>query len=170
MSLSRLRVRPIFVLLAMLGGALPASALAGDEGAWRFSVTPYLWLPSMSGSSKVRLPGLRGVANLRADTSPNSYLDDLDMAFMGMAEVRKGQWSAYTDLLYTSFGNKDTKVRSRSGPGGYLQTDISSKARTDLSATVWTLAGGYRALSYDFDRNDADLTLYGPGLGVGFRW
>ncbi len=28
----------------------------------------------------------------------------------------------------------------------------------------------YRALGYDFDKNDADLTLYGPGLGVGFRW
>ena len=27
-----------------------------------------------------------------------------------------------------------------------------------------------RSLSYDFDKNDADLTLVGPGLGVGFRW
>ena len=28
----------------------------------------------------------------------------------------------------------------------------------------------YRALAYDFDKNDAYLTLPGPGLGVGFRW
>jgi hypothetical protein len=28
----------------------------------------------------------------------------------------------------------------------------------------------YRALDYDFDQHDADMTLYGPGLGVGFRW
>jgi hypothetical protein len=28
----------------------------------------------------------------------------------------------------------------------------------------------YRALGYDFDENNADMTLYGPGLGVGFRW
>jgi hypothetical protein len=27
----------------------------------------------------------------------------------------------------------------------------------------------YRALGYDFDNNDADMTFYGPGLGVGFR-
>jgi hypothetical protein len=28
----------------------------------------------------------------------------------------------------------------------------------------------YRALGYDFDKNHADQTLYGPALGVGFRW
>jgi hypothetical protein len=27
-----------------------------------------------------------------------------------------------------------------------------------------------RSLSYDFDKDNADLTLTGPGLGVGFRW
>jgi hypothetical protein len=277
MSLSRLWVRPDLLLLAVLAGALPhTAAFAADDAPWQFHAVPYLWLPAMSSNADVTVSRLRaadsGTVNLRAKTSPNSYLDNLDMAFMGLAEVRKGPWSVYTDLLYTSFGNKDTKVRSRSGPMGYLQTDISSKARTDLSATVWTLAGGYRALerddfeldlmagtrylsmdsdleitrqgsdgrfyrqqklsmdqdvwqgmvglrgrilfpgtdwfvpfyadvgsggsnwswqamvgagyrfdwgevtlayralSFDFDRNDADLTLYGPGLGVGFRW
>jgi hypothetical protein len=28
----------------------------------------------------------------------------------------------------------------------------------------------YRALGYDFNKDNTDLTLYGPGLGVGFRW
>jgi len=253
--------------------------VAAGDGRWQFHVVPYLWFPALDSNADVTLSGLStaegtmlGPVDLRADVTPDDYLSDLDMAFMGMAEARKGPWSIYTDLLYTSFGSADTKVRNVSGPDDLLRTEIASKARTDLSTTVWTLAGGYRAvardnfeldlmgglryltmdsdlertvqgadgrllrqrkvsldqdvwdgiigvrgqilftgtdwfapyyadvgtggsnwtwqamvgvgyrldwgevtlafraLGYDFDKNDADLTLYGPGLGVGFRW
>jgi hypothetical protein len=256
-----------------------AATAAGDDGRWHFHAVPYLWLPALDASAEVTVPSLRGAdgselgpVSVSADVSPDSYLSNLDMAFMVMGEARKGPWSLYTDLIYTSFGSKDAKVRSVSGPEGLLGAEISRKARMDLSTTVWTLAGGYRALErdnfeldlmagfryltmdsdlkltlqgsdgrffrqqkvsldqdtwdgiiglrgkilfpgsdwlvpyyadvgtgdsnltwqatlgvgygfdwgevtlayralgYDFDKNDADLTLYGPGLGVGFSW
>ena len=276
----RVHVRSI-ALFAVAGlAACPAAGMAAsDDGRWQFHVAPYLWLPAVDSSADVTLSRLStaegtevGPVSLTAQSSPDDYLSNLDMAFMGMAEARKGPWSIYTDLLYTSFGSEDTKVRRVTGPEGFLSTDIGRKARTELSTTVWTLTGGYRtvdradfeldlmagvryltmdsdlkltlqgadgrvfrqqkvsmdqdvwdgivglrgqilfpgsdwfvpyyadigtgdsdltwqamvgvgyrlnwgevtlayrALGYDFDKNDADLTLYGPGLGVGFRW
>jgi hypothetical protein len=260
-------------------GPLAATAASSDDDRWHFHAVPYLWLPALDASADVTIPSLRGAdgnelgpISLSADATPDDYLSNLDMAFMLMGEARKGPWSLYTDLLYTNFGSKDTKVRSVSGPERLLGTEISRKARMDISATVWTLAGGYRALErdnveldlmagfryltmdsdlkltlqgsdgrfyrqqkvsldqdtwdgiigvrgqilfpgsnwfvpyyadigtgdsdltwqamlgvghrfdwgevtlayralgYEFDNNDADLTLYGPGLGVGFSW
>jgi hypothetical protein len=265
--------------LLLLAGLCSATATAASDDGWHFHVVPYLWLPAVDMSADVTLPRLSsargttvGPVSLSADARPGSYLSNLDMAVMLMGEARKDRWSIYTDLIYTSFGSKDTKVRNVTGPKGFLSTDIGRKSRMDLSATVWTLAGGYRAiarddfeldlmagtryltmdsdleltvqgargrlfrqrsvsldqdvwegivglrgqilfpgsdwyvpfyadvgsggsnwswqamlglgyrfdwgevtlayraLSYDFDQNDADLTLYGPGLGVGFSW
>lgn len=276
----RAHVPCVALLSAAAMFACPSAEIAAaGDGRWQFHVVPYLWFPALDSNSDGTLSGLStaegttvGPVDLRADVTPDDYLSDLDMAFMGMAEARKGRWSIYTDLLYTSFGSADTKVRNVSGPDGLLQTEIATKARTDLSTIVWTLAGGYRAvardnfeldlmggfryltmdsdleltlqgadgrlsrqrkvsldqdvwdgiigvrgqilftgtdwfapyyadvgtggsnwtwqamvgvgyrldwgevtlayraLGYDFDKNDADLTLYGPGLGVGFRW
>ena len=276
----RVHVRCI-ALFAVAGlSACPVAGMAAsDDARWQFHVAPYLWLPAVDSSADVTLSRLStaegtevGPVSLSAESSPGDYLSNLDMAFMGMAEARKGPWSIYTDLLYTSFGSEDTKVRRVTGPEGFLSTEIGRKARMDLSTTVWTLTGGYRtvdradfeldlmagfryltmdsdlkltlqgadgrvfrqqkvsmdqdvwdgivglrgqilfpgsdwfvpyyadigtgdsnltwqamvgvgyrldwgevtlayrALGYDFDKNDADLTLYGPGLGVGFRW
>jgi len=272
------KTRP--ALMAILAGlcAIPFSAMAasGSGDPWQFHVVPYLWLPAVDTNSDVTIPRLRGAESgpvrLNASSTPDDYLGSLNMAFMLMGEARKGPWSIYTDVLYTSFGNEGTKVRSVTGPAGSLSTEIGRKAQTDLSTTVWTLAPGYRAierdnfeldlmagaryltmdsnlkltfrgaderiiggrevsldqdnwdgivglrgqilfpgtnwfvpfyadigtgdsrltwqallgagyrfdwgevtlayraLAYEFNNNDADLTLYGPGLGVGFRW
>lgn len=159
----RAHVRCI-ALCAVAGlSAGPVAAIAAsDDGRWQFHVTPYLWFPAVDSSADVTLSRLStaegttvGPISLSADLTPDDYLSNLDMAFMGMAEARKGPWSIYTDLLYTSFGNEDTKVRNVSGPADVLRTEIASKARTDLSTTVWTLAFGYRAV----ERDDFELDL-----------
>jgi hypothetical protein len=153
----RVHVRCI-TLFAVAGlAACPVAGMAAsDDGRWQFHVAPYLWLPAVDSSADVILSRLStaegttvGPFSLSADVTPDDYLNNLDMAFMGMAEARKGPWSIYTDLLYTSFGNEDTKVRNVSGPADVLRTEIASKARTDLSTTVWTLAFGYRAVEHD---------------------
>lgn len=256
-----------------------SSAAQGDDTPWRFHAIPYLWLPSVTASADLRVSGLRradgsdlGRISLDAEVNPDDYLSNLSLAFMLLGEARKGPWSIYTDVIYTSFDSQDTKVRDVTGPLGSLTTEIAADADTDLSTTVWTLGGGYRlvkrltfaldlmggfryltmdsdltlklqgtdgrfsrrrkvsmdqdvwdgiigvrgqvlfpdtswfipyyldvgtgdsnwtwqalvgvgyrfdwgevtlafrALAYDFDKDDADLTLAGPGLGVGFHW
>lgn len=270
---ARARLAVWLVVAGLCTGSVAAAAATGDDDRWHFHVVPYLWLPTLESSAQITHANLgRDVTSLKADTGPNDYLSDLQMAVMVMGEARKGPWSLYTDLLYTSFGNQETKIRNVYGPEGFLSTEIGRDAKRDLSATVWTLTGGYRAidrddfemdlmagarylsmssdldltvqgaagryerrrkvsldqdrwdgivgvrgrvlftgsqwyipyyadigtgdsnltwqallgvgyrfnwgevmlayraLGYDFKNNDADLTLYGPGLGVGFRW
>jgi len=259
--------------------ALATPSTQSEDGRWHFYAVPYLWLPSVSASAKLSINGLRaadgselGPVSLDAEVSPGDYLSNLSMAFMFMGEARKGPWSIYTDVIYTSFADQDSEARDITGPLGLLTTEISGDAKADLSATVWTLGAGHRlverpsfrldlmagfryftmnsdltlklrgtdglfsreqkvsmdqkewdgivgvrgqvlftethwfipyyldvgtggsnwtwqallglgyrldwgevtlavrSLSYDFDKDDADITLTGPGLGVGLHW
>ncbi|WPL19235.1 hypothetical protein Thiowin_04345 [Thiorhodovibrio winogradskyi] len=158
----RYRSIPWLTAACLFSVSTAGVAESSNDSGWQFRVTPYLWLPALDANatanpSSLRLPdgSTVGPVSLRASTSPDSYLSNLDMAFMAMGEARKGRWSLYTDVLYTSFGDKDTKVRDVTGPAGFLNSQIERKARIELSATVWTLAGGYQVI----DRSDFSLDL-----------
>lgn len=160
-SRARCRAAPVLAAACLLSVSTAGIAESGD-GGWEFLLTPYLWLPALDGSAHVKRSGVRlpdgsrvGPVSLEVSTSPDSYLSNLNMAFMIMGEARKGRWSIYTDALYTSFGDADTKVRNVTWPAGFHSSQIERKARIDLSATVWTLAGGYQVL----DRSELTLDL-----------
>lgn len=138
--------------LAAAGISAPAAAASSADpydGNWHFTITPYLWLPALSGSVDTDVPGLLGPngeprqIKASGDINPDSYLSNLQMAFMLSAEARKGNWSILTDIIYTDFSDQDTRLKSVSGPKGELSTEIARNAKVDLSATIWTLAGGY---------------------------
>ncbi len=136
------------VVLVAIG--LPAQAATDPyDGSWHFSVTPYLWLPAMSGSVDTDTPGRPGPngeprqIKVSGDVNPDSYLSNLQMAFMLNALARKGPWSIGTDIIYTDFGDQDTKLRTIAGPEGRFSTEFARNAKVDISATIWTLAGGY---------------------------
>jgi hypothetical protein len=98
------------VALTLTLGSLTASASATVDpfdGAWHFSLTPYLWTPNINGSIEARIPALRTAAgdalrdvNLSAEVGPNDYLENLKFAGMVTGEARKGEWSVLTDLIY----------------------------------------------------------------------
>ena len=109
---------------------------AGDQ--WTFAVTPYLWLPSLSGSLKYDLPG--------NDSQPEvdvgeDLLDNLEMAFMISGEARKGKWSIFTDYIYLDFGSEDSRVKSFGGT--LIDATIDLGTESSLSGDLWTLVGGY---------------------------
>ncbi|MBK1648767.1 hypothetical protein [Rhabdochromatium marinum] len=153
---------PFFFVAACLLVMSTVGVATGGDSGWEFRLTPYLWLPALEGSSDINRSGLQlpdgttvGPVSLNASTQPSDYLSNLNMAFMAMGEARKGRWSIYTDVLYTSFGNTETKVRNVTGPDGFHASQVERKAKTDLSATVWTLAGGYQVI----DRSNLALDL-----------
>ena len=151
-----------------LCACLVASMASGDDTRWQLHVVPYLWLPAVDASAEVTVPSLRsatgnelGPVSINSDVGPSDYLSNLDMAFMVMGEARKGPWSIYNDVLYTSFGSSETNLRRVTGPRGNLNAEVSRKARTSISTTAWTLAGGYRAV----ERPTFELDLM-----AGFRY
>ncbi|ESQ17239.1 MAG TPA: hypothetical protein DDY14_08700 [Chromatiaceae bacterium] len=120
---------PFATFLAALGlcfGPMVATA-ATDEDRWHFRAVPYLWLPALDASADLTVISPRGIErgplSVSAETSPDDYLSNLDIAFMLMGEARKGSWSLYTDLVYADFGNKATKIRGVAGP---LSLDTSA--------------------------------------------
>lgn len=154
-------------LLAALIIGLPAMADTEGTDRWAFTLEPYLWLPAADISVDT-LAGLRGPGDtgprsigVNAETDPNNYLDNLQMAVMLIGEARRERWSVFTDLIYVDFGNQGSKVRSVSGPFAERSADIQDKGKTALSTTAWTLAGGYRVAKTPM----ASLDLF-----AGFRY
>jgi hypothetical protein len=126
-----------FALLAALFLAQTSIVWAEDnqqQDEWKFTLTPYLWAPSINGSMKFDLPG--GGNKGTADTGSNDYLENLQFAAMLSFEAAKGRWSLLSDLLYIDFSDSGRKA---SVPGVGLEID----AETGLQALVFEMAGAY---------------------------
>jgi hypothetical protein len=134
--------------LAVVGLTVcPTIASAADkvdpyDGSWHFKLTPYVWLPNVNGTIDGHVLG-SNLGDFRASTEigPNDYLQNLKFGAMATGEVRKGAWSAFTDIIYIDFGDQRSRVRKITGLEGRQLTSIDRSATTSLSATVWTLAG-----------------------------
>lgn len=135
--------------LAVLGlaAASPAISHASDavdpyDGDWHFTLTPYLWLPNLNATlDGYALGSNLGDFRVDSEIGPNNYLQNLKFGAMVNGEVRKGDWSAFTDVIYIDFGDERSKVRNLRGLDGQTLSTIDRNAKTSLSATVWTLAG-----------------------------
>lgn len=148
------------LLFLLVFGAAPAwSQNTQADSGWRFSVTPYLWLPTMESNLRYGPPAAGGAApqvTMDADT----LLGMLDFAMMFNADARKGPWSVMTDLIYLDLSSDKSGVRSidfnpGSGPVNIFHTGLDIGTTTKVKGTVWSLAGGY-ALVQDA-RNHLDV-------------
>ena len=132
-------------LLAPLGAAAQP-----DAPPWKFSLMPYLWVPSVDGKLNFGPPPTGGgSANINIDTS--TLLDNLDFAFMINGEARKGRWLVATDVIYLDFGHVDSSVRSVTfdlGPRGRIDVGAGENSGTQskLKGWLWTAVGGYAAI------------------------
>jgi len=141
-------IHRMLAALAALGlSASPAIVPAADQvdpydGSWHFTLTPYVWLPNVNGTIDGHVLG-SNLGDFRASTEigPNDYLQNLKFGAMATGEVRKGDWSVFTDIIYIDFGDQRSRVRNITGLEGRPLSSIDRSATTSLSATVWTLAG-----------------------------
>ena len=139
-------------LAACLVGAIGVAAVgpvSAEEdmfdGKWHLALTPYLWLPDMSGKVTYQNPSGAG-GSLSATADPSGYLQSLDFAAMFAAEARKGDAMIFTDYIYLHLGGHDAAVQSVTGPGGDVNVPINESGSWSAVANVWTLAGGFAVL------------------------
>jgi hypothetical protein len=136
------------IVLSLLGPLQAAAQAPADR--WTFSLTPYLWLPSMDGSLRYGPPA-PGSATPNVSVDAETLLGALDFAFMGTAEARKGRWSVAADLIYLDLSEDKGGVRSvdfNPGPGpvNVSNTSVNVATTTRLKGKVWSLVGGYSAI------------------------
>lgn len=120
----------------------PSFAAAQTADSWQFRATLYGYLPDIGG--KTTLPASDGGSDIAVDVG--TILDNLKFAFMGNFEARKGQWGAFTDLIYMDVGVSKSETRQLS-IGGEVPIDATAALDFDLKGWVWTLGGTYRAVS-----------------------
>lgn len=117
----------------------PETAMPADE--WRFEASLYGYLPKIHGTT--RFPGFAG--DVTVDTS--AILDHLKFTFMGSLEARRGTWGAFTDILYVDLGGSKQLIRGFGLAGSGLPAGAFASGSLDVKATLWTLAGTYRAIA-----------------------
>jgi hypothetical protein len=105
---------------------------------WRASV--YAWFPQFRSTVRATLPNSSTVT---VETDPGSYLRNLEVAFMGSVEARRGRWSFIADGVYVDFSRGNSDITSVRTPGGDVHLPVAASAHADLNGFIGTFAAGY---------------------------
>ena len=129
----------------------PVSAgQAANPTGWIFNIAPYLWLPTAHITLQYDLPpALGGRLPTEGSSGPGDYLSHLDFALAFAADARNGPFSVLTDFMFTRFSVTDSHVKSLDFfglPSMPIARSLQTSVGTTLSATIWSLAGGYTVL------------------------
>ena len=157
---------PNLLIAVLLSGALWLTNALAVEDDWKYSVTPYLWLPSFNGNFKYSLPPGSGGS---PEVETTYYLNKLNAALMLAGEARKGDVSFFTDLDYIDISGSDSHVKSVDGSP--VNTSIDAGTQTSIRGTVWTLGGGYTVVrTADASNLDVIGGLRYLGVEVSTDW
>jgi len=129
----------ILVIVMLLAIVTPGNAAEKkpDDG-WQFEITPYVWLPTVTGSMKLSQPP--GFTSGKLDYGPGDYLENLDFVGMLDFQMKKEKWTLLADIIYLDFSDSDTAQFPGILPGGGGWT---VGADWDLQALVLEFAGAY---------------------------
>ena len=124
----------------------PAIRGAEAEPPRRWSLTPYLWLPTINSELRFELPPNEGGGTVDSEIGPSDYLTNLNGVLMLAAEMRHGRWAFTGDLIWLDPTADVSSVRAVDGSGGRVlvprQTDLDTS--TDLRGAAVTLAASWR--------------------------
>jgi hypothetical protein len=109
----------------------------------------------MDSDLKWRLEGSREILDSAGSVSQDRSLWDGIVGVKGQVRLGDGHWFM---PYYADIGTGDSNWTWQALVGVGYAFDWG-----DLSLSI-------RSLSYDFDKDDADLRMTGPALGVSFRW
>ncbi|MBV8245947.1 MAG: hypothetical protein JOZ38_08510 [Candidatus Eremiobacteraeota bacterium] len=114
------------------------------------SVTPYLWLPGVSGTFKFdrsSLPILGtpapGDIHIDVNASQSSVLSHLNSAALFSAEIRNNRLALFGDFMYLNLSGQNSQIRDLSGPLGIITVPINSTASIQINSTIYEVAPSY---------------------------
>jgi hypothetical protein len=122
----------VLVLLAMAGGASAQSAgtppAPSSPPGWQFSITPYAWLPGLTGTVQTPLPR---VGDRSMQLGSGTVITDLStVPVMVAGEARYGRFALVGDIFYAGL-QQDIQTRDQLFQGGH----------TRLTSTIGTILG-----------------------------
>lgn len=137
----------VFCMVMLLGAVGSVSAKESQpDDRWRYNFAIYLWGAGIEGTTQ---------SGSEIDIPFDEIVDNLDMAFMGAFEARRGKWSAAVDVVYMDTSADKSGTIS---PGEGLPISIPVDADVGLEGWVWNLNGARNV--YEGDRASVDV-LFG---------
>lgn len=121
-----LTLKSIILCGAVLALHGPATAQTDSPEAWRFQLTPYVWMTGLDG----RIKPLRGAPAAHVEQSFSDILENLDAAFFVSGTARQGRWVLHGDASHASASR-------------YAALPLGLSARAKVRQTSVTLTGGY---------------------------
>jgi len=85
---------PAMLITLMLVAALATNAEAQQSEGMRWSITPYVWMPTTRVDLTFEDTTVGGTIRVK------DVIDTIDAAFMISVEGGKGHWSAFADLMF----------------------------------------------------------------------
>ena len=130
------------IVVALVAAVMLMAAPAGaqtqagttQENKWEFEFTPYLWLAGIEGDVRSGRFSTGGV-----EASFTDIFQDLNAAFMGTFEARKGRWGILLDTMYLNLSATGETPDRAIG-------DVDVK----LTQGLYSLAGLYRVVEKPF--------------------
>lgn len=137
------------IFLVVIGGTGRDAQAQNDSDAWQYSVTPYLWLPTIDGTLNYGPSPGGGGPNI--EMGPTDWLDLLNFGALVSASAKRGRFTVFSDLVYLSLQSKDGRVASVDDnitvPGVPVPIPVSATVnlniKTDFDGLAWLIAGGY---------------------------
>jgi hypothetical protein len=111
-----------------------------EPAGWTWRATLYGWFPDARATASANIPG---GGTLNVETDPGRYLSDLQFAFMGGLEARRGPWSFAVDAITVDFGKIRSNVTSVPTPAGPMNLTAVAQANLDLKAFIGAFEAGY---------------------------
>ncbi len=173
-----MRIRAAILALVFAGASGAAVAQSGSD-EWQFTLTPYLWLPTIDGTLSFSVPPGGGGSPPDIEAGPTDWLDLLNSGLLISGGARKGRFSIFSDFVYLSLTSKnDGRVVSVEDnitmPGSPIQIPISASlnlnTRTDLDGLVWMITGGYSLQATETSSLDVFAGARYFGVDVSTSW
>ena len=143
----------LFVVAAIvLALFVPGQALAQPQDNSTFRATVYGFVPNITGDTAIPTP-----TGNAFDISGDTLIDNTDFIVMGMFELQKGRWGAFTDVMYLDLGTAKSTTRDIPLAGAPGPLSVTANANVDIKAWVLTAAANLRAVS----RPRLTLDLFG---------
>jgi hypothetical protein len=104
-------------------------------------------------------PALGGKLPTDVSVGPGDVYSHLDIGAMFSADVRTGPFSLLTDLVYARFSATTSDVNIKAVdffglPSIPISRALEHSTGTTLRVTIWTFAGGYTVLQWDWGNLD----------------
>ena len=116
-------------------GAFVPDAHPPEEDDWRFSVTPYAWLPGVHGRVGA------GGTETEVDNSFGEVIENVDLALMGVFEARHRRWVGYFDFMYASL-TADQESETETTRAGMDQVIVQPEVGYTLVERPWGSVDG----------------------------